>query len=281
MKMKKFLPLLLAGVMFLSFDMTASAGSKWDEATDWEIDNVNDMYRHICSGGDISAFERLTEFEVELFADMHPKFDYEAYGITRPEYAMKYYDRYFKKPVTNEAQSKEQNEEQEEYDYGSEAAALEAEASGIPMATSVQALAENRTVGEYMNNAVVTAPGLDDAVPVAQGGNVIINGKQSNQTFSVLPLLPKQTDLAKAQAASVGGTVLNVVEIDASVSFDTATVNFYMPGIKTGQNIQVYQYDTASEQWSGVAVAEVRNDHVIVDMTSLGMLAFIEVPAGE
>lgn len=277
MKMKKFLPLLLAGVMFLSFDMTASASTlKWDEATDDEIDNVYYAYRAICNGN-ISAFDSLTEFEVELFAEHYIKFDYESYGIPRPEGAMKWYDMFFKKPVDSEGQS----EGEEEYDYGSEAAALEAKASGIPMATSVQALEENKTVGEYMNNAVVAAPGLDNAVPVAQGGNVIINGEQSNQTFSVLPLLPKQTDLAKAQAASVGGTVLNVVKIDASVFFDTATVNFYMPGIKTGQNIQVYQYDTASEQWSGVAVAEVRDDHVVVDMTSLGMLAFIEVPAAK
>ena len=54
-----------------------------------------------------------------------------------------------------------------------------------------------------------------------------------------------------------------------------------MPGVKTGQNIQVYQYDYTSGQWTGVAVAEVREDHVVVDMTSLGVLAFVEIPAAE
>ena len=63
------------------------------------------------------------------------------------------------------------------YDRGSEAAALAAEASGIPMATSIAASEENKIVGEYMNNAVVAAPGFDSAVPVSQGGNVIINGE--------------------------------------------------------------------------------------------------------
>ena len=155
------------------------------------------------------------------------------------------------------------------------------ESTGIPMETTLAAADENKSVGEYMNNAVVAAPGLDEAVPVSQGGNVIINGAPSNQTFSVLKVLSGHTESAKAQAASVGGKVLNVERIDASVYFDTATVNFYMPGVKTGQNIQVYQYDYTSGQWTGVAVAEVREDHVVVDMTSLGVLAFIEVPTAE
>ena len=54
-----------------------------------------------------------------------------------------------------------------------------------------------------------------------------------------------------------------------------------MPGVTAGQNIQVYQYDYANGQWISVAVAEVREDHVVVDMTSLGVLAFFEVPAAE
>lgn len=96
-----------------------------------------------------------------------------------------------------------------------------------------------------------------------------------------MKVLSGHTDAAKAQAAAIGGRVLNVARIDASVYFDTATVNFYMPGVTTGQNIQVYQYNYTSGQWTSVTVAEVRNDHVVVGMTSLGVLAFIEVPAAQ
>ena len=96
-----------------------------------------------------------------------------------------------------------------------------------------------------------------------------------------MKVLSGHTDAAKAQAAAIGGRVLNVARIDASVYFDTATVNFYMPGVTAGQNIQVYQYDYANGQWISVTVAEVREDHVVVDMTSLGVLAFFEVPAAE
>lgn len=165
------------------------------------------------------------------------------------------------------------------HDSESEANALAAQASGIPMATSIAATGEGKTVGEYMNNAVTEVPGLTDATPIGQGGKVIINGAPSNQTFSTLKPYLSEVNSAKNQAAALGGTVLTVTRVNASVSFDTATVNFYMPGVKTGNNIQVYQL--VDGQWNSLNVAEVRDDHVIVDLTSLGTFAFIEVPAAQ
>ncbi len=163
------------------------------------------------------------------------------------------------------------------HERAAEADALAAEASGIPMAVSVAASSEGKTVGEYNNNAVAELPGLSDVVPVSQGGSVIINGAPSNQTFSVLKPADGAISVAKSYAANLGGTVLNVAKINASVGFDTATVNFYMPGVTAGNNIKVVQL--IDGQWNDVNVAEVRADHVVVDMTSLGTLAFIEVPA--
>lgn len=156
-----------------------------------------------------------------------------------------------------------------------QADALAAEAMGIPQTTLYAAAAEGKSVGEYSNNAITSTPGLAETTPVAQGGNVIINGQATNQTFSVGRVLPAHVDYAKAQAAAIGGKVLNVVDIKGSVSFETATVNFYMPGVVAGQNIQVYQY--AGGQWIAVNVAEIREDHVVVDMTSYGVLSFVEV----
>ena len=139
------------------------------------------------------------------------------------------------------------------------------------------ASAEGKTVGEYMNNAVVTVPGLTNATPIAQGGHVIINGAPSNQTFAVLKPALANVNSAKTFAATLGGKVLSVAQVKASVSFNTATVNFYMPGVKAGQNIAVYQL--VNGQWVALTVSEIRADHVVVNMTSLGTLAFIEVPA--
>lgn len=155
--------------------------------------------------------------------------------------------------------------------------ALAAEASGIPMATTVAANSEKKTVGEYANNAVAELPGISNVVPVSQGGHVIINGAPSNQTFSVLKPADGAISVAKTYASSLGGTVLNVVKVNASVKFNTATVNFYMPGVTAANNIKVVQL--IDGQWSDVTVSEVRADHVVVDMTSLGTLAFIEMPA--
>lgn len=139
--------------------------------------------------------------------------------------------------------------------------------------------AEGKTVGEYMNNAVTKLPGLENVTPVGQGGHVIINGAPSNQTFSVLKPHYAYVGYAKTLANSLGGRVLNVVEVKASVSFNTATVNFYAKGVKAGQNIKVYQYVNGS--WTELEVTEIRDDHVVVNMKSLGTIAFIELPAAQ
>ena len=140
------------------------------------------------------------------------------------------------------------------------------------------AAAENKTVGEYLNNAVTEVPGLDAVTPLGQGGHVIINGAPSNQTFSVLKPESKDVTSAKSLAAGLSGKVLNVAKISASISkFNTATVNFYLKGITAGQNIKVYQL--VNGVWVELTVSEIRADHVVVDMTSLGTLAFVELPA--
>lgn len=146
-------------------------------------------------------------------------------------------------------------------------------------AVASAASAEGKTVGEYMNNAVTELPGLENVTPVGQGGHVIINGAPSNQTFSVLKPHSAYVSYAKTFANGLGGKVLNVASIKASVSFNMATVNFYAKGVKAGQNIKVYQYVNGS--WVEVEVTEIRNDHVVVNMTSLGTLAFIELPAAQ
>ena len=151
--------------------------------------------------------------------------------------------------------------------------------SSIETMLASAAMAEDKTVGEYMNNAVTELPGLENVTPVGQGGHVIINGAPSNQTFSVLKPHSAYVSYAKTFANGLGGKVLNVATIKASVSFNTATVNFYAKGVKAGQNIKVYQY--RDEAWVEIEVTEIREDHVVVNMTSLGTLAFIELPAAQ
>lgn len=138
-----------------------------------------------------------------------------------------------------------------------------------------QAAAKGMSVQEYLNNTAVDAPGLDDATPVGQGGHVIINGAPSNVTFQ----LAKGTAAQVKAAKEIGGKVLNVVTTSSNVvgKFGTATVNFYMPGVKAGQLIEVYQLVNGA--WVKLTVAEIRADHVVVNLTQHGTLAFVEVPA--
>ncbi len=257
--MKKFLALLLAGAMAASMGVMAFAEEASGDVVEGWVSK------------DLATLTTSDEDLQYLYDGAWLKGD--SVDVSSLNIPADVLDAYYAKFGGSSSSSCGSSAEEEVFDRGSEAEALAIEATGIPMSTTLAAADENKSVGEYMNNAVVAAPGLDNAVPVSQGGNVIINGQPSNQTFSVLKVLSGHTESAKAQAASVGGKVLNVARIDASVYFDTATVNFYMPGVKTGQNIQVYQYD--------VAVAEVREDHVVVDMTSLGVLAFVEIPAAE
>ena len=128
-----------------------------------------------------------------------------------------------------------------------------------------------------MNNAITELPGLDEVIPLGQDGQVIINGAPSNQVFTIAKPTIAEISLAKTQAVTLSGKVLNVARIKAGVSFETAVVNFYMPGIQAGQNIQVYQL--MNGQWNQLTVSEIREDHVVVNMTSTGTLAFFEIAA--
>ena len=164
------------------------------------------------------------------------------------------------------------------YSTSGAAAVSAVTASSVPQSVVKAAADENKTIGEYMNNAVTEVPGLEEVVPLGQGGHVIINGVPSNQTFSVLKPVRRDVDSAKAHAASLSGKVLNVAQVKASVTgFNTAQVNFYLKGLKSGQNVKVYQL--VDGVWVELSVAEVRDDHVVVDMTSLGTLAFVDLPA--
>ena len=146
---------------------------------------------------------------------------------------------------------------------------------GVP-AITVEAINEDKLVDEYMANAITGIWAMDKVTPVAQGGDIILDGEKSNVTF----VLPKpelsRVYSAKDYAKSVGGTVLNVVKIDTHVGFGTANVNFYMPGVVGTENIHVLQYTGGS--WTDLNVTEVRADHVVADLTSTGTFAFVVEP---
>lgn len=163
---------------------------------------------------------------------------------------------------------------------GSPSASAVVATSSVSSAVETAAAAEDKTVGEYVNNAVVTVAGLSDTLPIGQGGHVIINGAPSNFVFELTKPSKAEVTLAKSQASALGGKVISFVGTKSSINkFDTAQVNFYIKGVTAGQNIKVYQL--VKGEWVELKVAEIREDHVVVDMTSHGKLLFVEVPSAQ
>ena len=143
--------------------------------------------------------------------------------------------------------------------------------------TAQMAAEEGKTLGEYMNNAVTTVNGLEDLLPIGQGGHVIVNGAPSNFIFWLAKPKSGEISDAKAKAAELEGKILSLVRTSSELKgFSSAEVNFYLKGVKSGQNIEVYQL--IDKVWTKLEVKEIREDHVVVEMNSHGTLLFVEVP---
>ncbi len=113
---------------------------------------------------------------------------------------------------------------------------------------------------------------------VAQGGHVQINGRKSNVTFTLAAPTSGVLNSASKQADSVGGTLLHCVTTSSpGVSFKSATVNFTVTGVTANDTIAVYQLQ--GKTWVQVLVSSITENHVTVNLTQHGPLAFVRVAA--
>ena len=113
---------------------------------------------------------------------------------------------------------------------------------------------------------------------VYQGGKIEINGGRSNVTFTITAPNGGAMTSATSLAAQVGGSLVNCVNTSSpGVSFANAKVNFFVSGVQAGDNIAVYQ--SQNGKWVQIPVLEIRQDHVVVNLTRHGTLAFVRVPA--
>ncbi|MBP3475276.1 MAG: hypothetical protein J6K48_03025 [Lachnospiraceae bacterium] len=148
----------------------------------------------------------------------------------------------------------------------------------VPEVPQMDRLAENvkKTIAEYVSNTIVETPGITDAAPIAQGGGCVINGASSNATFSLDRVDFEVADYAVSKAMSVGGSVLNVVEISApGVNFSNAEVGFRVEGIKAGDQIKVYK--AVEGDWQEVEVVEISENSVTIKMDSVGIYNFVKI----
>ena len=105
-----------------------------------------------------------------------------------------------------------------------------------------------------------------------------LNGVKTNATFMLAAPDGGTVSSAKELAAGLGGNLVNTVSTSApGVNFATARVNFFISGVTDNDTIAVYQLQGG--KWVQLSVSEIRKDHVIVNMTKHGVLAFVRVPA--
>ena len=132
----------------------------------------------------------------------------------------------------------------------------------------------SRAQGLSKNNAVGDGKGGY----IAQGGHVQINGGKSNVTFTLAAPTSGVLSSANKYANSVGGTLLHCVTTSSpGVSFKTATVDFTVTGVPANDSIAVYQLQ--GKNWVQVMVSSVTDNHVTVNLTQHGPLAFVRVAA--
>lgn len=170
------------------------------------------------------------------------------------------------------AKEKEAAERKALEEASREAVRLEGEAVAQGFVNGAQmqdAEAAGKSADEYYNNAVLDTQGIEEATPVAQGGNLIVDGKVTNMTASISKVSIAFVDSVRANK---DGIVLNVVDVQFPAA--EATINFYMPGVTDGANIAAAQYIDGA--WTDVEVMEVRADHVVLNLKSNGVVAFLK-----
>lgn len=129
--------------------------------------------------------------------------------------------------------------------------------------------AKGKSADEYYNNAVVDTPGIENPVPVAQGGKLVVDGKTTSMTATIEKVSSIYVDSIRAARQ---GTLLNVVKVNYPAA--EAVITFYMPGVQAGDVIMAVQYEGGL--WTDVEVTEVRADHVTLSLKENGVVAFLK-----
>lgn len=129
--------------------------------------------------------------------------------------------------------AEEERKALEEASRGSVRLEKEAAENGFANGAQMQdAKAKGKSADEYYNNAVVDTPGIENPVPVAQGGKLVVDGKTTNMTATIEKVSSIYVDSIRAARQ---GTLLNVVKVNYPAA--EAVITFYMPGVQTGDVI--------------------------------------------
>lgn len=143
--------------------------------------------------------------------------------------------------------------------------------------------------GDLTGTGTETEEALDGVTPVVGSGSVSyngseiyaekkieINGVKSNASFFVNAPAGGTINSARDFAADIGGDLINCAATSTpGVSFSNARVEFFVGGVNDGDDIAVYQLQ--GRDWVKLNVSGIKKDHVIVNLTQHGVLAFIRL----
>ena len=153
------------------------------------------------------------------------------------------------------------------------AATVEAAPANTTPAYVAEAAAENMTVGEYLNNAVATAPAgitgeaASEVKPIAVGTGAYINGVKTNYTIKL-----GKVDKNTALSASKLGKIVNAFTLKNKPA-GSVQIAVYCKSVKAGDKITVYQLVNGT--WKKL-VSSVRAEHVDVVLEGNGAVVIVK-----
>lgn len=132
-----------------------------------------------------------------------------------------------------------------------------------------------KSLPEYVANAVSEMDGIDSIATIASASNLVTEGKVTNATCVVNKVETGAIKYAQDKAAAVGGNMLAVAELSApGVNLVDAQVTLTVVGVKAGDAVTAYK--SVKGEWVAVDVVAVADDAVTIKFDDKGIYTLIK-----
>lgn len=133
----------------------------------------------------------------------------------------------------------------------------------------------DKTLPEYVANAVSDMDGISDLPTIASASDLVTEGKVTNATCVVDKVDVAAIRYAQKKAAAVGGNMIAVAELSApGVNLVDAQVTLTVEGVKAGDAVSAYK--CVKGDWVAVDVVAVADDKVTIKFDSAGIFTLIK-----
>lgn len=133
----------------------------------------------------------------------------------------------------------------------------------------------DKSMPEYVANAVSEMEGIDEIPAIASASNLVTEGKVTNATCVVDKVATGTIKYAQNKAAAVGGNMLAVAELSApGVNLVDAQVTLTVVGVKAGDAVSAYK--SVKGEWVAVDVVAVADDSVTIKFDEKGIYTLIK-----